>query len=103
MGESLSHRQRRLRDLAGEHGKGEVWLNKHGNVLHQVKCRVCRWSSPSDGKDPGQGSAFRYALDRWSEHLVEKHPEYAFDWEVVTHPEDSLTFEQRALLWAIED
>lgn len=75
MPESIRHKERRVQEAAGPRARVQVRPNKRDIVRTIIRCKDCQWTSPSDGKCPGQGSTPAFALAQWTGHRYSKHAE----------------------------
>lgn len=74
---SRSAREKKAAVQAGPLAKLRIDLDEHEQFVYKISCTVCvakghlKWSAYRPGGDNG----FMAAMDRWTFHLVEKHPE----------------------------
>lgn len=73
---SRSARERKARVEAGEHATVKIEVGADESFVYKITCTTCRsktdrpWSTWRAGQDNG----YLAAMDRWTFHLVEKHP-----------------------------
>ena len=73
---SRSARERKAAAQAGSLGRVKIDLDGDQQFLYRITCTSCvakehrAWSTHRPGGDNG----FMAAMDRWTFHLVEKHP-----------------------------
>ena len=73
---SRSARERKAAAQAGPLARAKIDLDGDQQFLYRISCTSCRakehrpWSTHRPGGDNG----FMAAMDRWTFHLVEKHP-----------------------------
>ena len=73
---SRSARERKAATQAGPLARVKIDLDGDQQFLYRISCTSCRakehraWSTHRPGGDNG----FMAAMDRWTFHLVEKHP-----------------------------
>ena len=73
---SRSARERKAATQAGSLARVKIDLDGDQQFLYRISCTSCRakehraWSTHRPGGDNG----FMAAMDRWTFHLVEKHP-----------------------------
>ncbi len=73
---SRSARERKAAAQAGPLARVKIDLDGDQQFLYRISCTSCRakehraWSTHRPGGDNG----FMAAMDRWTFHLVEKHP-----------------------------
>ena len=73
---SRSARERKAAAQAGSLGRVKIDLDGDQQFLYRISCTSCvakehrAWSTHRPGGDNG----FMAAMDRWTFHLVEKHP-----------------------------
>ena len=74
---SRSARERKAATQAGPLARVKIDLDGEQQFLYRISCTTCRakehraWSTHRPGGDNG----FMAAMDRWTFHLVEKHPD----------------------------
>jgi hypothetical protein len=74
---SRSARERKAAAQAGPLARVKIDLDGNDQFLYRISCSSCTarghraWSTHRAGDDNG----FMAAMDRWTFHLVEKHPE----------------------------
>lgn len=73
---SRSARERKAAGQAGPRARVKIDLDGNEQFLYRISCTTCTarghrpWSTHRAGADNG----FMAAMDRWTFHLVEKHP-----------------------------
>ena len=73
---SRSARERKAAAQAGSLGRVKIDLDGDQQFLYRISCTSCvakehrAWSTHR----PGGATGFMAAMDRWTVHLVEKHP-----------------------------
>jgi hypothetical protein len=73
---SRSARERKAAAEAGPLAHVKIDLGEDEQFVYKIRCRVCTvrdgisWSAWRKGEDNG----YLAAMDRWTFHLVEKHP-----------------------------
>lgn len=72
-----------LRDLARPLGNPKVVVDKYsGNVTGCIRCTMCSW--PGSGRAAAWSTNIVWVMDRWAEHLAQRHPDNKIDWKVTT-------------------
>ena len=74
---SRSARERKAAEQGGPLARVKIDLDAEQQFVYKISCASCRakghraWSTYRPGGDNG----FMAAMDRWTFHLVEKHPD----------------------------
>ena len=74
---SKSARERKAATEAGPLARVKIDLDRERQFVYKINCSVCvtkgdrPWSASRSGEDNG----YMAAMDRWTFHLVEKHPD----------------------------
>lgn len=78
---SRAARERRAQSQAGELAKVTVEVSKTDALVYKIRCVKCEgrpgvpWATYRKGED----NDFMGAMDRWTIHLSQKHPDAAAD------------------------
>ena len=73
---SRSARERKASSEAGPLAKVKIDVDEQQQFVYKISCTECtvrghlQWSAYRPGEDNG----FMAAMDRWTFHLIEKHP-----------------------------
>ncbi|MCD4534367.1 hypothetical protein LRP67_09760 [Nocardioides sp. cx-169] len=73
---SRSARERKARVEAGPLARVRIDLGEQEQFVYKVTCTECvvRGDRPWSAYRPGEDNGFMAAMDRWTFHLVERHP-----------------------------
>lgn len=73
---SRSARGRRAAAQAGPLSRVSVEVGSDDQLVYKITCSVCtgRHDKPWSAYRPGEDNGYMAAMDRWTFHLVEKHP-----------------------------
>jgi hypothetical protein len=74
---SRSARQKKAAAEAGPLARVRIDLDDQQQLVYKVSCSECtsRGAASWSAYRPGGDNGFMAAMDRWTFHLVEKHPE----------------------------
>ncbi len=74
---SRSARGRRAATQAGPLARVKVDVDAADQLVYKISCTACtvRSGKPWSAYRPGEDNGYLAAMDRWTFHLVEKHPD----------------------------
>ena len=74
---SRAARERKAAAEAGPLARVRIDLDAQQQFVYKISCTVCvaRGDRPWSAYRPGEDNGFMAAMDRWTFHLTEKHPE----------------------------
>ncbi|WP_299056726.1 hypothetical protein [uncultured Nocardioides sp.] len=74
---SRAARERKAAAEAGPLARVRIDLGADEQFLYKISCTACttRKDRPWSAYRPGEDNGFMAAMDRWTFHLVERHPD----------------------------
>jgi hypothetical protein len=74
---SRSARERKAAAEAGQLARVKIDLDAQQQFAYKISCSTCvtKAGRPWSAYRPGEDNGFMAAMDRWTFHLTEKHPD----------------------------